>query len=129
VRECLQQCGKFRGLPLYSNAGDGSLTEITRAEIGATDIRRFAVIDEAREWLCTPYHHMARVKGAGADCLTLLAAVYEKAEVIPRVEVPFYPPDWNFHRDTERYLRALRFARELLWRRQPSAPARRYRRL
>jgi NlpC/P60 family putative phage cell wall peptidase len=101
------------------------LTEITRAEkgyafvrspttVGATDVRRFAVIDEAREWLRTPYHHMARVKGAGADCLTLLAEVYEKAGVIPHVDVPFYPPDWNLHRDAERYLEGvMRFAREV----------------
>jgi cell wall-associated NlpC family hydrolase len=60
--------------------------------VGAKDARRFAVIEEARAWLRTPYHHMARVKGAGADCLTLLAEVYEKAGVIPHVEVPFYPP-------------------------------------
>jgi cell wall-associated NlpC family hydrolase len=84
------------------------------------DARRYAVIEEAREWLRTPYHHMARVKGAGADCLTLLAEVYERAGVTPRVEVPFYPPDWNLHRDAERY--SLR-PRGSLWRRQPSAPA------
>jgi hypothetical protein len=32
--------------------------------------------------------------------------------VIPHVDVAFYPPDWNLHRDTERYLRGLmRYAR------------------
>jgi len=85
-----------------------------KTTVGAKDAQRLAVIEEAREWLRTPYHHMARVKGAGADCLTLLAEVYEKAGVIPHVEVPFYPPDWNLHRDTERYLEGVtRFAREL----------------
>lgn len=78
------------------------------------DPRRFAVIEEAREWLRTPYHHMARVKGVGADCLTLLAEVYARAGVIPHVEVPFYPPDWNLHRDSERYLEGvMRYAREI----------------
>ena len=78
------------------------------------DPRRAAVVEEARGWLRTPYHHMARVKGSGADCLTLLAEVYEKAGVIPRVEVPFYPPDWNLHRDAERYLEGVtRYAREV----------------
>jgi NlpC/P60 family putative phage cell wall peptidase len=78
------------------------------------DPRRGAVVAEAESWLRTPYHHMARVKGAGADCLTLLAEVYEKAGVIPHVEVPFYPPDWNLHRDAERYLEGItRYAREV----------------
>jgi hypothetical protein len=88
--------------------------------VGAKDVRRIANVDEAREWLRTPYHHMARVKGAGADCLTLLAEVYEKAGVIPHIEVPFYPPDWNLHRDGERYLEALHAPASFLWRRQPS---------
>ena len=78
------------------------------------DLRRLAVIEEAVGWLRTPYHHMARVKGVGADCLTLLAEVYEKAGVIPHVEIPFYPPDWNLHRDAERYLDGvMRYAREV----------------
>ena len=79
-----------------------------------TDPRRAAVVAEAQSWLRTPYHHMARVKGAGADCLTLLAEVYERAGVIPHVAVPFYPPDWNLHRDAERYLEGVtRYAREV----------------
>jgi cell wall-associated NlpC family hydrolase len=58
---------------------------------------------------------MARVKGAGVDCLTLLAEVYERAGIIPHVEVPFYPADWNLHRDAERYLDGImRYAREVL---------------
>ena len=81
---------------------------------GVVDPRRSTVVAEAESWLRTPYHHMARVKGAGADCLTLLAEVYEKAGVIPRVEVPFYPPDWNLHCDAERYLEGItRYAREI----------------
>ena len=80
------------------------------------DPRRASVVTEAESWLRTPYHHMARVKGAGADCLTLLAEVYEKAGVIPHVEVPFYPPDWNLHRDAERYLEGVtRYAREVAY--------------
>jgi hypothetical protein len=58
---------------------------------------------------------MARIKGAGVDCLTLLAEVYERARIIPHVEVPFYPADWNLHRDAERYLDGvMRYAREVL---------------
>ncbi len=68
------------------------------------DAERAAVVAEARSWLRTPYHHMGRVKGAGADCATLLAEVYARAGVLPPFEIPFYPPDWHLHRDAERYL-------------------------
>jgi cell wall-associated NlpC family hydrolase len=75
---------------------------------------RHAVIEAAQGWLRTPYHHMGRVKGGGTDCLMLLAEIYEAAGVIPRVEVPFYPPDWNLHREAERYLEGLMgYAREI----------------
>ena len=68
------------------------------------DPRRSAVVAAAEAWLGTPYHHMGRVKGGGTDCLMLLAEVYEAAGVVLRLDVPFYPPDWNLHRDAERYL-------------------------
>jgi cell wall-associated NlpC family hydrolase len=78
-----------------------------------TDPRRAAVVAEAETWLQTPYHHMGRKKGAGTDCLMLLAEVYEAAGVIPHIDVPFYPPDWNLHRDAERYLEGvMQHARE-----------------
>jgi hypothetical protein len=76
--------------------------------------QRSLVVVEAESWLRTPYHHMGRVKGCGTDCLMLLAEVYELAGVLPHVEVPFYPPDWNLHRDVERYLDGImRYAREI----------------
>jgi cell wall-associated NlpC family hydrolase len=76
--------------------------------------RREQVVAEAVTWLRTPYHHMGRVKGGGTDCLMLLAEVYHAVGVIPRVDVPFYPPDWNLHRDAERYLQGvMRYAGEI----------------
>jgi cell wall-associated NlpC family hydrolase len=76
--------------------------------------QRSLVIAEAETWLRTPYHHMARIKGGGTDCLMLLAEVYEAAGVISHIDVPFYPPDWNQHRDSERYLAGVvRYAREI----------------
>ena len=66
--------------------------------------QRWAVIAEARSWLATPYHHAARVKGAGVDCAMLPAAVYRAAGLIPDFPVEHYPPDWHLHRDVERYL-------------------------
>ena len=74
------------------------------------DLRRQAVLDEARSWLGTPYHHMGRVKGGagcGCDCLTLLAEVYARAGIVSPVEVPYYRPDFMLHRGEETYLEGL----------------------
>lgn len=68
---------------------------------------RACVVAAARTWLGTKYHHMGRVKGAGVDCLTLLAGVFEEAGLIPRVEIPYYPKDWHLHHSAERYLEGL----------------------
>lgn len=76
--------------------------------------RRAAVVAEAASWIGTPFHHAARVKGAGVDCLMLLAEVYERAGVSAHIEPPFYVPDWHLHRDAERYREGLlRYARPI----------------
>jgi NlpC/P60 family putative phage cell wall peptidase len=74
---------------------------------GAMDPRRRAVVQEAESWIGTPFHHAARVKGAGVDCLMLLAEVYERAGITGPIEPPFYVPDWHLHRDAERYSEGL----------------------
>jgi len=75
---------------------------------------RTAIVTEARAWLGTPYHHMAKVKGQGVDCLTLLIGVYENVGLIPATSVEYYPIDWNLHRDAERYREGVRrFAHEI----------------
>ncbi len=66
--------------------------------------QRDRVCTEARGWLGTPYHHAARVKGAGVDCAMLLAEVYHAAGLIPHIDPRPYPHDWHLHRDAERYL-------------------------
>jgi cell wall-associated NlpC family hydrolase len=66
--------------------------------------QRTCVVAEARTWLGTPYHHMARVKGAGVDCGQILAAVYEAAGVIGHIDTGAYPHDWHMHRSDEMYL-------------------------
>jgi NlpC/P60 family putative phage cell wall peptidase len=71
------------------------------------DALRATVVAEALTWIGTPFHHAARVKGAGVDCLMLLAEVYERAGIAPHVEPPFYVPDWHLHRDAERYMEGL----------------------
>lgn len=64
---------------------------------------REAVVAAAREWIGTPFHHAARVKGSGVDCSQLLIAVYsDELALVPPIETGEYPPDWFLHRDLER---------------------------
>jgi len=63
-----------------------------------------AIVEEARSWLGTPWHHMGRVKGAGVDCAMLLAEVYQAVGLIPRVDPEPYPMDWALHRGEQRFL-------------------------
>jgi len=63
---------------------------------------RVSVVREAESWIGTPFHHAARIKGAGVDCLMLLAEIHERAGIIPHIDPPFYVPDWHLHRDAER---------------------------
>jgi cell wall-associated NlpC family hydrolase len=64
-----------------------------------------AAVAEALTWLNTPYHHGARVRGAGADCGQFPAAVFEACGLVPRLDLGQYPHDWHLHRSDERYLR------------------------
>jgi cell wall-associated NlpC family hydrolase len=74
-----------------------------QAEFRLRPIPREVVIEVARTWLGTPYHHMARVRGAGVDCGQLPLAVYAAAGCIPHIETHYYPPDFFIHRDYEWY--------------------------
>jgi NlpC/P60 family putative phage cell wall peptidase len=66
--------------------------------------QRAAVVQEAIQWLGTPYHHQAKIKGVGVDCALLLCEVYHAAGLIPAIDPRPYPQNWHLHRDTERYL-------------------------
>lgn len=65
------------------------------------------VIAEARTWIGTPWHHLARVKGAGVDCAQFLVAVFAAAGAIEPFEADYYPADWHMHRDEPRFLEML----------------------
>ncbi len=75
--------------------------------IPAASPMRAAVVAEARTWLGTPWHHMARVKGGGVDCAQILAAVYHAAGLVPDLDLGYYPPDWHLHQERARFLEAL----------------------
>lgn len=72
-----------------------------------TNDLRAAVIASATSWMNTPFHHAAKVKGAGVDCLRFLEAAYTEAGVIEQIDIPYYPSDWHMHRDAERYMEGL----------------------
>ena len=53
------------------------------------------IIDEAREWIGTPYRHQHTTKGAGCDCLGLVRGVYRNI-IGPEPEAPpNYSPSWG----------------------------------
>ncbi len=75
---------------------------------------RVAVIAEAQSWIGTKFHHEGRIKGAGVDCLMLLAEVYERCGIVAHVDPPHYAPDYFMHRDAEQYMEGLLgYAREI----------------
>lgn len=75
---------------------------------------RQKVIQIAKTWLGTPYHHHAQVKGAGSDCATFIAEVFFEAGLVKRFPIENYNPQWHLHRNAEKYMgRVLEYAREV----------------
>ena len=60
--------------------------------------QRLAVVQEARSWLGTPFHHDARVKGAGVDCMRMPCESYNQA-IYANIDVPAnsYDAQWHLH--------------------------------
>lgn len=67
-------------------------------------IDRQDIVTSARSWVGTPYHHMARVKGAGVDCGQLLIKAFSDAGYAKDFDPGFYTCDWHLHRDENVYL-------------------------
>lgn len=64
-------------------------------------MKRAALINEAKSWLGTPYHHQAALKGVGCDCIGLIRGIYAAFGGV--VELPAdYSPSWHLHRAEER---------------------------
>jgi len=68
---------------------------------------RAAVVASARDWIGTPYHHAADVKGrnGGVDCGMLIVRIYVDLGLVEPFDPRPYTRDWMLHRDEERYLR------------------------
>lgn len=65
-----------------------------------------SIVREAYKWLGTPYHHGAKVCGAGVDCAQFIIAAYEGCGILENGEVSpgYYSPEWHLHRSEELYL-------------------------
>jgi NlpC/P60 family putative phage cell wall peptidase len=63
------------------------------AQAFSTDIGA-RVVEIAREWIGTPYHHQMAVKGAGCDCLGLVRGVYGEVYGREPEAAPPYSRDW-----------------------------------
>jgi len=74
--------------------------------------RGSVVVETARAWLGTPYHHQASVRGAGADCLGLVRGVYRGVLGREPETPPAYTRDWGETNGRETLLEAA--ARSLL---------------
>jgi NlpC/P60 family putative phage cell wall peptidase len=52
------------------------------------------VVRVARQWIGTPYHHQASVRGIGADCLGLVRGVWRELYGADAETPPPYSRDW-----------------------------------
>ena len=48
-----------------------------------TTTSRTDIVQAARQWLDTPYHHQARLKGVGCDCIGLVIGVARELALVP----------------------------------------------
>ena len=69
---------------------------------------RAEIIDAARGWLGTPYHHQASKRGIGADCLGLLRGVWRECLGAEPELPPAYSPDWAEQSGEDALLGAMR---------------------
>lgn len=67
-----------------------------------------AVVEAARLWLGTPYHHQASCRGVGADCLGLVRGVYRDVMGCEAEMPPAYSRDWGDANGRETLVEAAR---------------------
>ena len=64
------------------------------ARLEATMATRTRAVAIARDWIGTPYHHQASLKGVGTDCLGLVRGVWRELYGCDAETPPPYSPDW-----------------------------------
>jgi NlpC/P60 family putative phage cell wall peptidase len=78
------------------------------AMVGVTAHTADEVVRCVREWIGTPYHHQASVKGIGADCLGLIRGVWRDLYGSEAQAPPAYSRDWGEASGRETLLLAAR---------------------
>lgn len=66
------------------------------------------VVEAARGWIGTPYHHQASVRGTGSDCLGLVRGVWRDVYGQDAETPPAYSRDWADATGIETMLAAAR---------------------
>ena len=66
--------------------------------------QRLTIVEEAQNWLRTPYHHQGQLKGVGVDCAMLLYKVFNNVGLIPEITFESYSPQWHLNKSDEKYL-------------------------
>lgn len=64
------------------------------------------VVEIAREWIDTPYHHQGSVKGAGTDCLGLMRGIWRELYGAEPEMPPPYSQTWGDYDKRETMLEA-----------------------
>jgi NlpC/P60 family putative phage cell wall peptidase len=76
---------------------------LTPVHLGRADI-----VALARQWLGTPYHAQASVRGVGADCIGLVRGVVREIHGVEPQAIPGYAADWAEANGEEALLAAAR---------------------
>ena len=67
------------------------------------------IVALARDWLGTPYHHQASLKGVGYDCIGLVRGIYRELYGAEAPEaLPAYTRDWAEAQGRETLIEAAR---------------------
>lgn len=56
---------------------------------------------ELESWRGTPYRHLARSKGRGADCTLFIADVLLTVGILTEIKHEYYSRDWHLHTNEE----------------------------
>ena len=69
---------------------------------------RTHIVALARDWLGTPYHHQASLRGVGTDCVGLVRGIWRELHGAEAQALPAYTRDWAEGSGRETLLEAAR---------------------
>lgn len=64
-------------------------------EEGTSLVKTEDIVRITREWIGTPFHHQASLKGVGCDCVGLVRGVYRELYGVEPPELTNYSWDWG----------------------------------